>query len=480
VEKNIKDDEIDLKELVGGVWRIRSWIVGGSLLAVAVAVSVLAFQHLTQIHRGDAVAYVELTGISNGTYPSGAAFSPSHLTGSEVLSDIRQRLDLDLDLPLSTALTAEFGHPDLPSLRRERDAAIQTARAEEASASDIGTIRADYNERIESLRKNTLRLGLNLSALDISDSTAQILLETVPVSWQHVFGERFRIFLPDTVTAFGQVDIDDLGTFRGGIAADRYLQEARQTLNALMNDSRAQMLTSPDGSTPRELISRIDQFRQLFFDPFFASQIMAVEDPLNRGFIQDLESERREISELIAEINQTVDSVSNLRSRREPAISASERLSNNMDQPSLTLGDSGLESIIELAQTSGMQDYLTELFERRYALVRELAELDTRISRFSDAERLRPAEGSAEDLSSAVEARLLGLQPQVSGLLETAQRQLRGQTGRLYEFMEPASVRVQAPETSRAGLVVALSAILGAMLGLFVGLLRTVLRRADG
>ena len=79
-----------------------------------------------------------------------------------------------------------------------------------------------------------------------------------------------------------------------------------------------------------------------------------------------------------------------------------------------------------------------------------------------------------------MEARLLSLQPQVSGLLDTAQRQLRGQTGRLYELTQPASVRVQAPETSRVGLVVALSAILGAMLGLFVGLLRTVLRRADG
>lgn len=78
-----------------------------------------------------------------------------------------------------------------------------------------------------------------------------------------------------------------------------------------------------------------------------------------------------------------------------------------------------------------------------------------------------------------MEARLLSLQPQVSGLLDTAQRQLRGQTGRLYEFTEPASVRVTSIVTSRAGLVIALSAILGAMLGLFVGLLRTTLRRAD-
>ena len=40
----VMDDEIDLKELIAGVWRIRSWIVGSSLLAIAVAVSTLAVQ----------------------------------------------------------------------------------------------------------------------------------------------------------------------------------------------------------------------------------------------------------------------------------------------------------------------------------------------------------------------------------------------------------------------------------------------------
>jgi len=465
------DDEINLAELAAAVWQIRGLIVGGALLAVAIAIGVLAVQQFSDLRRDSVSGYIELTAITDGAYPSGARFSPADVTGGEVLGDLRSRLDLPAELALADALTVEYGHPAAASLREERDIAIAAAREDDAAVSDITALRNNYEAQISNLARGGLHIRLNLTDLGIDVETGQAIVEMLPASWQRVYGERYRILLPPAVTRLGSISEDQSFTDGDGpLAAEQYLREARLTLETIAEDARLAMVTAPNGDSTSELLYQLSQFRQLYFDPYLATQVSDQDNALGQLFIRDLEAQRRELQALLSETSRTIETVANMRSGGIPA-DQQQRLERGSGEsrPTLSLSDDGLSSIVDLAQQSGMQEYLTQLFERRYELTQQIARIDTRIEKFTDDAQLERI--SMTGLDEAIATRFQSLQAAVNGLVDNAHERARQRTAKLYEFLAQPTVPSPIPEPSRAGMIIALAAILGGMLGLFGGLL---------
>ncbi len=471
------DDEISLSELAASIWRIRGIIVATTLAAIAIAITYIAIQHLGDLRQDNMSGHIELTAINSGAYPSGAAFSPSDLTSGEVISELRNRLNLPAELPLASALSVEYGHPAVNALRRERDIAVARAADNDMAAADVADLRASYQDRIDAMSRSALRIRLNLPELNISNATASMIIEALPAAWQQVYGDRYRILLPTAITRLGLLSVtDDFNGNDAPLAAEQYLRQARSTLVAINEDPRFSMITAPNGATASELLYQLDQFRQLFFDPFLATQISDENNALGQLFVRDLSAQQRELELLLAETSRTIETVATMRGRSGSLTDSAtaESLGNN---PVLSLSDNGLDSIIDLAQQSGMQDYLTRLFERRYELTEQIAAIETQIEKFTNDENLRALErGGVDDV---IATRFQNFETQVSALVDAAQARAQERSGKLYQVLAEPRLPSPLPEPSRSGMIIALAAILGGMAGVFGGLLMNAVRQRN-
>lgn len=470
------DDEISITELLRGMWKTRAAVISAALIAVGIATTYLAIQHLNDLRQDSMVSAIELTGIIDGSYPGGTAFSPSDLTSSEVLADLKQRVDLDSDLPLNEALTVEYGHPALRALRVERDTALQQLSESDAPAEEVVAARDAYQEQIDGLKRSALKLRLNFDSIDVSPETAKLILETLPQSWQAIYADRFQIYLPSDISRLGKLGVPgDFGTQEALLAADQYLRRALSTLQTIEDDRRVSMVTSPNGSTASELVSQLGGFRQLFFDPFLASRVSDVDSNLGRLFLRDLLAEKKELELMLEETSRTIQTVTTMRSNGTALPRDTTATQSSDGQTTLSLGDSGLDSVINLAQQSSMQDYLKELFEQRFSVTNQIASLNTRIEKFTDGASLEMS--SAAGAIELIERRFDVFRSEASALTDAAFSRIRTQSGRLYASLSEPSVPSHLPKPSRAGMIIALSAVLGGLVGLFGGLLRNTLRQ---
>ncbi len=470
------DDEISLTELASSVWRIRGIIAGAALVACALASAFLAYSQLTEIRRDAVTGFIELTAITNSQYPSGAAFSPTDLTSPEVLESVRETLKLEDTIELGDALTVAYGHPKSGALRAERDAAIKNATANEIGVAEIQELQTTYDTRIRSLNQNGLKLSVNIDQLSISPATGITIIETLPKTWQTVYADRYRILVSDEIARLSRIDLSEsISTGDAPLATDQYLRQARATLAAINNDPRLSMLTSPNGATASEFIYQLDQFRQLYFDPYLASKIQNG-NTLGQLFIQDLLANRTELKAKLAETSQTIDTIASMRNQMRALNQDAQQARNPNDQAMLNLNGDGLNSIINLAQQSGMQDYLTQLFERRFGLIEQIAEINTRIEKFTN----NSIEGFDSDTyAEAVNAQFNQFEAAVAALVDLAHSRARQTTSNLYEFIATPALPSELPEPSRASMILILSALLGSAVGLVGGLLMRVIRGAN-
>ncbi len=471
--------EYTLTQLIEKLWQVRVAIIAGAAAAMTLAAMFVALTHFDKLRRDTLVGHIELTAITNGSYPSGASFSPSDLISGEVLTHLRERLDLPPELPLAETLTVEYGHPALSTLRQERNAALARAQDSEMPIEDMQSLRGSYQERINSLSRGGLQIRLNLDQLNISEETGRLMIEALPDSWQRIYGQRYRILLPPAVTRLSRISVsDDFNSADAPLAADRYLRQARQTLNAIGNDSRISSVTAPNGASASELIYQLDQFRQIFFDPCLASQVADETNALGQLFIRDLRAERRQLGALLDETTRTIETVSRMRGNGTVAPENATGSGRVEGQPVLSLSDDGIRSIIDLAEQSSMQDYLTRLFDRRYNLTQQIAAIETRIEKFTDSESL--SDLAQAGMADAIGVRFQAFETEVSALVDAAHQRVTRSTASLYEFIGEPSAPSLLPEPRRAGMIIGLSAALGGLFGLLAGLIRRAIKQPAG
>ena len=462
------DYEYSLANLISSIWQTRMLIGIGALIAAAIACIVMAWNYLDQTKKQSLVAHIELTAISDGAYPSGARFSPSDLVSEEVLSTAKQSLELPDETPLNEAVTVEYGHPALANLRHARDRAQQQAESNNIPIEDMQAVRQSYQERINALSRGGLRIRLDLELLGVSPETGAIIAKTIPETWQQIYRERYRILLPPAISDLSRVAVsNDFDNADAPLAADRYLRQARQTLNAISNDARISSVTAPNGASASELIYELDQFRQIFFDPFLASRVVDESNSLGQLFIRDLRAERRQLNTLLDETTRTIETVARMRSNAGLAADNSANGRRAEGQPVLSLNDEGVRSIIDLAEQSSMQDYLTQLFDRRYQLTEQIAAIETRINKFTDAESLKSL--AQTGMADVIAARFRNFEEEVSALVSAANQLASQSTDSLYELLAEPDLPTDIPTPQEAGIIFGISSVMGGLLGLLLG-----------
>lgn len=469
-------EDISLGDLASRIWQAKGYAVAIALLAVILAALVLAAQSAGGVSRDSAVGYIELTAISNNAYPNGARFSPVDLTDPRTLAHLRNTLSLPSELRLAEALSVEYGHPATATIRRQRDRAFAKAQDGAMPIADLRSLRTRYQERIDAMSRSALKIRLNLANLDIDAATARAIVDQLPASWPAVYNTHYQILLPPAITRLDRITVSqDFDQGSAPLAADRYLRQARRTLQAINNDTRLSSVTAQNGATSTELIDELDRFRQLFFDPFLAAQVSDEANTLGQIFLTDLVAERRRLQTLLDETTRAIDTVAGMRGEANELPANRPTTNRSEGQPTLSLSDEGLDSVIDLAQQSSMQDYLIRLFDRRLALTEEISSIQTRIEKLTDEQSIDRLTQSG--MAEVIGERFAAYEQQVTSLATAAEAQAQRQTARLYETLRPAdTVKNLLPAPRRAGMTLGLSAVLGALLGLLGGILMPMIR----
>lgn len=139
----------------------------------------------------------------------------------------------------------------------------------------------------------------------------------------------------------------------------------------------------------------------------------------------------------------------------------------------LSLDNSGLASVIDLAQQAQLNQYVILLFERTWELTEQLAEVDFQIA------QLTSESYSGLDVTDEAEVAFANLSQQIEALFSRLMDEEIQGIGVLYATQVPPQVYSNWEQTSqRFSLLFALAIVLGVMLGSATVLIRGSIARS--
>lgn len=468
------DDEIDLSHLARTIWRGRGVIIATVLASVLLVSAYAIFDQYIQSSVKFVQSFVSLSGIVDQQYPNGSSFSPSDLVSEEVLSEVITSLDLQgvsADA-LRRAVSVQFGHPDTNQIRMEWEATIQAAVDQNASAAELPEINTRYSDRLARLNTTSVSIQVNFALLNLDSGAAIIIAEAIPAAWQKVFVEVYGFTAPpELIPVSGLSPPNDLSTTRSLLEAQQFLFAVRQIASVVSIDPRLSSLRAASGFNAAELQFQIERFNSFYLNPMLSGSVESNDDFL-AARLQQLRRDRARVSALQEATNTSIDQMASLRGR---GASDSGFMPNGGERNStmLSLDNSGLASVIDLAQQAQLNQYVILLFERTWELTEQLAEVDFQIA------QLTSESYSGLDVTDEAEVAFANLSQQIEALFSRLMDEEIQGTGVLYATQVPPQVYSNWEQTSqRFSLLFALAIVLGVMLGSATVLIRGSIARS--
>ena len=116
------DDEISIGELLQKLWKKRGLIVFLPLVCAGLTIASLLW---TKSVGGERLSYyVELTGIKDGAYSNGVAFSPQDLLNPKVVNKLTDEFSLENPEEIGEHLRVQYGTPVSTGTLTEYSAAL--------------------------------------------------------------------------------------------------------------------------------------------------------------------------------------------------------------------------------------------------------------------------------------------------------------------------------------------------------------------
>ena len=218
---NVNDDEIDLRELIRSLWETR-FVVALALLGFAalfwLAVMVLGASQ-GMVHTWKAGIQFTFTGINEGTYPNGEAFSSTDLLSPVVLGRVYADNELEAHgIDRSTF----FNAVSISNVAPNREFVVQRFRREldrdRLSLTEIREIEDEFSRALARAARGqaeislTLREGLRPGQPTLPDALATKVLLDIPRVWSRYMTEETGMFASDL--SLYSVDVLDSSMYR--------------------------------------------------------------------------------------------------------------------------------------------------------------------------------------------------------------------------------------------------------------------------
>lgn len=212
-----RDDEIDLTELLTGIWATRWRVVLAVLTALALYGAYLAVGVVTADApvRYEQVFELNFDGLETGEYPDGSPFVLSGIVSQAVLSRVHEQNDLSaLDITvgdLRRSLSIEPYSAEFPLIRARYE---QRLANEDLSATEIGELESDMRDALSLSSAGSIRISMDLppdSPLDAPQ--VESLLKDIP-----------RVWADRAINELGVLDLNEAVYSSSLFASERYMR----------------------------------------------------------------------------------------------------------------------------------------------------------------------------------------------------------------------------------------------------------------
>ena len=458
------NDEISISELIGKLWAKRGLIVFLPLIFAGLTVAGLL---LSKISTGDSVSYyLELTGIEKGAYPNGADFSPQDLLNPEVVSRLAEQFNIDQASELAKHVSVTYGTPLSIGVIKAYQAALSANS--KAGPEDIEAINQRYRAQIQDAAQRGLYIAVDYVSLGIDQATGMQLARELPALWSEVFSKRFQIFLDTGIASLAIDNGDpDITTTVGVIEIDARLHAITEGTDILLNDGRFKSLRTADGVSPADLAARINDFRNIYFEPVYSSSF-AADDSLALVYRRDMALQIEQLDIELNELTARIETIKQLQRNDRSSGDASDR---GMSGSQMQIQGDALGQLVSLSQQASLSEYLQESFNTRLERVNTKSELQSQLKKMvGSAQTGSESLALSDGFIMASQARYATIQTNYKALLSAAQTTAEQEIPALYRVTSAVTSNEKLLE-KRDLLFIALALSLGGMLAVIIALL---------
>lgn len=423
-ERHYPDDEIDLRDLVRSIWDTRLPVVAAVLLFTAVFWILVGAMGAKQgvTYNWDALVQFSFTGVQEGEYPDGSAFS-----SSDLLSPVVLRRVYDANRIADHALSrAEFAEALSISLHApNREFVVQRFRNrlddDRLTSAEIQELEEEFRLALDQASRGQARVSLTLHAGPLPrggmlpEPVAHKVLLDIPRVWARYMTEEVGVFATDI--SLYSIDVLESSVLKNmdflvayDVLKDKFslLSHNIEQLEELPNSANVRdPQTGYRLSDIRALASELEEFvLEDTLSPTLATGVSR-NPHLTIRFFRNRVDELRRQRDLMQTRAERVEETLRDYNRSPQAAGGSMQdglvLPDGMQGGGTTIpqfGSDFLDRLVELGSDSGDVQFRQELSRERLGYTLRAAEIESEIDRLGRLIELIEQQAAGEDAAN--------------------------------------------------------------------------------
>ena len=414
--------EFSFGDFVSYLWKNRLWLALVPGLCVLMGLGIFVFNSSTP---GSLTLYIELKGIDKGAYANGAKFTPGDLIVADVVDELRTKYgNAFTPEEFSRAIVVEYGTLLVRPLVQRYEALLANKQLKPSELEDLSN---RLSRELESINQRGLRIRINPGELNLTREQAGQLALDIPVIWNHIFAEKYNIFLEKEVMNFEVADMNpDLTRLKDILITNTMNYTMARGLYKMKADPRLQSLKSKSGMTAGELEALIGNFSTISFQPILSSVMQQSDLPGVDLYKKEVRIRMREVDNKIVGLDQSIANILSNRDSRSPNGAAAITSAGN-----LQLMDNSIEQLLKLGQQSANTLYLQGLLSKRIDLTDSRAMLQSEIERLDVVTKSNVTAVAIKE----AEAKFVSIATEYKSLIAQAIARLKSGNERMYSVV---------------------------------------------
>ena len=419
------DGEISILAILAKLWRFRGVIVAATALAFLSGLALFAFSGYSTPQT--ITYFISLNNIENSKYPNGAAFQPSDLVSPQVLQHLRNTLSLPEAVSLKDNIRISYdgvATEGIQKIYRDRLGAKNLSQAE------IESINRTFADEIESATKNSLRIDVNFTSMNLDTKSGVEIAKQIPVSWTEVFTKQFRTLVTQEISsAITPFSMNDFQNVNGILTINSNMEIMRRGLAAIDEDSRLNSVQDLKGNSAADIIQGLDLYRNLYFNRLFSS-ILSDGSVVGKVYVK---AQQLRIDQLNQQIEGLDKAFEKLQAGGNNQVGVALNDSQmSAQQPTVQMDSNALNQIIGLSEKASNAEYLREILTKRQASINEISDIKRQIALIEPSSELQVSDSAY--IEQAYQG-LTSIANSYNELLTAARSLAEDRSGALYQSL---------------------------------------------
>ena len=248
------------------------------------------------------------------------------------------------------------------------EARIISKKNSDDTLAELQDLALKRDAEIARSQPNTYTLQVNHEQFGLAEESAELLLEKWPVIWEKHMMTRYRVLTDLSLNSMALIENQYLGKAEAAYYARQELDFIKNNIEKFKNDPRFKKLKSSKGRTPVELEIGINEYDTVLFTPLYSS-VLSIDSGLSEFYLKEQRLTIGQLDKQIASLQSIVDDITTMEIGTRNSAVQQTQTGSGVSGDIIQIGDGTLNDIVGLVQKASLQDFLTQILERRHSLV---------------------------------------------------------------------------------------------------------------